>query len=60
VLRFLQPKHKNILKLVRLIQEASASLSLQVFKGVLQITSIAKEEKGFGFYTKFPFIILSN
>jgi len=45
---------------VRLIQEASALLSLQVFKGVLQITSIVKEEEGFKFYNKFPFIILSN
>ena len=57
---FLYLKYKNISKLVYLIQEASALLSLQVFKEVLQTTSIIKEKKSLKSCTKFPFIILNN
>jgi hypothetical protein len=57
---FLYLEHKNILKLVHLIQDISTLLSLRFFVGCVYTASIIKKEEGFRFYTKFPFIILSN
>jgi len=42
------------------MQDASALLSLCFFAGCVHTTSIMKREEGFGFYTKFPFIVLSD
>jgi hypothetical protein len=53
-------EHRNISKLVHLMQDASALLSLRFFARCVRTTSIIKKEEGFGFYTKFPFIILSD
>ena len=53
-------EHRNISKLIRLMQDASALLSLRFFAGCVRTASIVKKEEGFGFHTKFPFIILSN
>jgi hypothetical protein len=57
---FLYLEHRNISKLVRLMQDANALLSLRFFASCAYIASIIKKEEGFRFYTKFPFIILSN
>jgi len=58
--RFSHLEHRNISKLIRLMQDTSASLSLRFFAGCVRIASMIKKEKGFGFYIKFPFIILSD
>jgi len=58
--RFLYLEHKNISKLVRLMRDASALLSLCFFASCVRTASIMKKEEGFRFYTKFPFIILSD
>jgi len=60
VLRFSYPEHGYILKPVRSMRSASASLSLRLFERWVQTTGIIGKEEGFGFHTKFPFIILSN
>jgi hypothetical protein len=57
---FLYLEYKNISKLVRLIQDVSALLSLRFFAGCVHTASIIKKEEGFEFYTRFPFIILSD
>jgi hypothetical protein len=42
------------------MQDTSALLSLRFFAGCVRTASMMKKEEGFRFYTKFPFIILSD